>query len=233
MINGDSDKLLKGKKAFIFDWDGTLVYFKIDIISARRDVIEILIKYGVPESTLSLNQSILMMLENSIPYIHSQDDSNSKITSMIREVDERVEKYEIEAAHKTSLIPGAIEVLQNLKNIGLKLGVFTLNKNSVVSFLLNRMGIRSFFDVVVARDDVERPKPDPGHLKKVLYLLGITAHEAIVVGDHPNDIISARSVGAKSIGVLSSGHTAEELKLAGADLVLKDVSSIIPELLTK
>ncbi|MGQ9720122.1 MAG: HAD family hydrolase [Candidatus Jordarchaeum sp.] len=233
MIKGDSESLLKGKKAFIFDWDGTLVYFKIDIISARQDVIEILIKYGVPASILSLDQPILTMIEKSIPYIESQDDSKSKIVSMIKEIDERVEMYEMEAAQKTSLIPGVVDVLQSLKNMGLKLAVFTLNKNSVVTSLLNRMSIRSFFDVVVARDNVERPKPNPDHLKKVISLLGITAEEAIVIGDHPNDIISARSIGAKSIGVLSSGYSVEELKSAGANLVLKDVSLITHELLKK
>ncbi len=231
MINGNSESLLNGKKAFVFDWDGTLVYFKIDIISARRDTIEILKKYGVPESVLSLGQPILKMIEKAIPYIHSQDDSDSKIMRMLKDVDEAVEKYEVEAANKTSLIPGAVELLQKLKNIGFKLGVFTLNKNFVVTSLLNRLGIRSIFDVVVARDDITRPKPDPEHLHKTLSLLGVKAEETIVVGDHPNDIISAKSVGAKSIGVLSSGHSAEELKSVGADLVLKDVSLISRDLL--
>ena len=231
MINGNSESLLNGKKAFVFDWDGTLVYFKIDIISARRDTIEILKKYGVPESVLSLGQPILKMIEKAIPYIHSQDDSDSKIMRMLKDIDEAVEKYEVEAANKTSLIPGAVELLQKLKNIGFKLGVFTLNKNFVVTSLLNRLGIRSIFDVVVARDDTTRPKPDPEHLHKTLSLLGVKAEETIVVGDHPNDIISAKSVGAKSIGVLSSGHSAEELKSVGADLVLKDVSLISRDLL--
>jgi len=233
LVNVDNNSLLEGKKAFVFDCDGTLVYFKIDIISARRDVIGILVKYGAPESILSLDQSIVKMVEKSILIIRSQDDSGSKILSMLKEVDEAVEKYEIEAAHKTSPIPGAIELLRKLKNKGFKLGIFTFNKSSVVNFLLNRIGVRSLFDVVVARDDVERPKPDSCHLSKTLSLLGVTAEEAIVVGDHPNDIISARSVGAKSIGVLSSGHSVDELKSAGADLVLKDVSLIVPELLAK
>ncbi len=231
MFNGNSENLLNGKKAFVFDWDGTLVYFKIDIISARRDTIEILKKYGVSESTLSLDQPILKMIEKAIPYIHSQEDSNSKIMTMLKDVDETVEKYEVEAANKTSLIPGAVELLQKLKNIGFKIGVFTLNKNFVVTSLLDRLGIRSIFDVVVARDDTTRPKPDPEHLHKTLSLLGVTVEETIVVGDHPNDIISARSIGAKSIGVLSSGHSAEELKSVGADLVLKDISLISRDLL--
>lgn len=231
MINGNSENLLNGKKAFIFDWDGTIVYFKIDIISARSDTIEILKKYGVPATILSLDQPILKMIEKAIPYIYSQDDSNSKIMRMLKDVDEAVEKYEVEAANKTSLIPGAVELLQKLKNIGFKLGVFTLNKNFVVTSLLDRLGIQSLFDVVVARDDTTRPKPDPEHLHKTLSLLGVKAEETIVVGDHPNDIISAKSVGAKSIGVLSSGHSAEELKSVGADLVLKDISLISRNLL--
>ncbi len=230
LINGSLNGLLKGKKAFIFDWDGTIVYFKIDVISARREVIGILVKYGVPESMLSLDQPILKMVGKAISFIQSRDSQKFIIEKMLEEVDEAVEKYEIEAASKTSLIPGAIEVLQKLKSKGFKIGVFTLNKNSVVSSLLKRLGMNTIFDVVVARDDTTRPKPDPEHLIKTLSLLGVTAEEAIVVGDHPYDISSARSAGVKAIGVLSSGHTVEELKSAGADLVLKDISLILPEL---
>ncbi|WXG40244.1 MAG: HAD family hydrolase [Candidatus Freyarchaeum deiterrae] len=235
MVNGVSgnNNLLEGKKAFVFDCDGTLVYFKIDVFSARKDVIKILVKYGAPASILSLDQTIAKMVEKSTPIISSQKDSDIKIASMSKEIDQAIEKYEIEAAHKTSLIPGTIEVLQKLKSKGFKLGIFTLNKNSTVNSLLDRVGIRSFFDVIVARDDVEKPKPDSHHLYKTLSLLGVTAEQAIIVGDHPTDMISAQNVGAKSIGVLSSGHSADELKSAGADLILKDISLIIPELLTK
>ncbi|MEM2146595.1 MAG: HAD family hydrolase, partial [Candidatus Jordarchaeaceae archaeon] len=209
MAKVNSNSFLEGKKAFIFDCDGTLVYFKIDIISARRDVIGILAKYGVPESILSLDQPIVKMVEKAIRIIQSGEDSQSKTVNMLKEVDEAVERHEMEAAHKTSPIPGAIELLKSLRSRGFKLGIFTFNKNAVVNFLLNRIGIRDLIDVIVARDDVERPKPDSCHLNKTLSLLGVKAEEVIVVGDHPNDIISARNVGAKSIGVLSSGHTVD------------------------
>ncbi|MEM3587122.1 MAG: HAD family hydrolase, partial [Candidatus Jordarchaeaceae archaeon] len=159
-----------------------------------------------------------------------QHNSQSKIERFLKEVDEAVEKYEVDAAHKTSPIPGAVELVRKLKDKGFKLGIFTFNKSYVVNFLLSRIGIRDLFDAVVGRDNVERPKPDSSHLNKTLSLLGVKAEETIVVGDHPNDIVSARRVGAKSIGVLSSGHTVEELKSAGADLVLRDVSLILPTL---
>jgi len=49
---------------------------------------------------------------------------------------------------------------------------------------------------------------------------GVTAY----LGDHPADMTAARAVPAAAIGVLTGGHSAEELHAAGADAVLADLT---------
>jgi phosphoglycolate phosphatase len=44
--------------------------------------------------------------------------------------------------------------------------------------------------------------------------------EVLVVGDTPNDITSAHDAGATAVGVASGHYSADELRDAGADLVL-------------
>ena len=46
----------------------------------------------------------------------------------------------------------------------------------------------------------------------------------IVIGDTPFDIECARVAGAISIAVATGGHSVEELRAAGADFVLADLS---------
>ena len=46
----------------------------------------------------------------------------------------------------------------------------------------------------------------------------------IVIGDTPHDIECARVAGAKSIAVATGGFTVEQLREAGADEVLTDLS---------
>ena len=45
-----------------------------------------------------------------------------------------------------------------------------------------------------------------------------------LIGDTPNDIQAARAVGARSLAVATGAHCARELRDAGADMVLDDLS---------
>jgi phosphoglycolate phosphatase len=49
---------------------------------------------------------------------------------------------------------------------------------------------------------------------------GVTAY----LGDHPADMAAARAVPAAAVGVLTGGHGADELRAAGADAVLADLT---------
>ena len=53
----------------------------------------------------------------------------------------------------------------------------------------------------------------------------LTEHAATVyVGDHPHDVEGARAAGALSVSVLTGGGTEEELRAAGTDVVLRDLT---------
>jgi len=51
----------------------------------------------------------------------------------------------------------------------------------------------------------------------------VAAADAMVVGDTPLDIACAKFSGARSIGVATGGHSASELRDAGADAVFDDL----------
>jgi phosphoglycolate phosphatase-like HAD superfamily hydrolase len=51
-----------------------------------------------------------------------------------------------------------------------------------------------------------------------------TAADTIVIGDTPLDIGCAAHVGARSLAIATGSHSVEELRTAGADVVLKDLS---------
>ena len=50
-----------------------------------------------------------------------------------------------------------------------------------------------------------------------------SAADAIVVGDTPLDVDCARHVGARSLAIATGSHSVDELRAAGADVVLKDL----------
>ncbi|MDO8611408.1 MAG: HAD hydrolase-like protein, partial [Dehalococcoidia bacterium] len=48
--------------------------------------------------------------------------------------------------------------------------------------------------------------------------------EAVVIGDTPHDVSSAKANGAVAVAVATGGHTADQLRDSGADLVFDDFS---------
>ncbi|MBS7287665.1 MAG: HAD family hydrolase [Candidatus Freyarchaeota archaeon] len=226
-MRGKLAELILSKKAIVFDCDGTLVDQVMDYRSARIAVISILKRYGVPEEALSPSESILNNLKRSMEYLAER---GMRVDQLVSEVDEAVEKFELEAASKTTPIPGALELLALLKKLGFRLGLFTLNKRSAMMLVVKRFNIDRFIDAMVSRDDVSAPKPDPRHLEEVFSKLSVKASEVLVVGDHPVDVSCAVRAGATPIGVLSPSRMREELKEAGARVIVENVAVILEAL---
>ena len=65
-------------------------------------------------------------------------------------------------------------------------------------------------------------------LSQVRACSGLAAEPAhtIIIGDTPLDIGVALAGGARSVGVATGSHTVDDLRAAGADLVLEDLSDL-------
>ena len=63
------------------------------------------------------------------------------------------------------------------------------------------LGLVSFFDCIVAGDDVMKPKPDPEGILLVLNTLHVNANEAIFIGDSDADILAGKQADVRTIGV--------------------------------
>ena len=108
-------------------------------------------------------------------------------------------EVELESLDGASLIPGVPETLRALKERELKLGLMTRSCREYAEKILERFNIRKYFDAVIARDDVENPKPDPAHAMRLLDLLDVSAEEALFIGDHWSDAECAKRSGLKFV----------------------------------
>ena len=68
----------------------------------------------------------------------------------------------------------------------------------------------------------------PKALARVAACEGLTfaAADAVVVGDTPLDVGCAAHAGARSLAVATGSHSVDELRAAGADAVLEDLTDI-------
>jgi len=120
--------------------------------------------------------------------------------------------------------------LENLQSKGLKLAVVTSRDEKLpdLTARLDRLGIAEFFSTVIGRtqEGVDWSDKSP-QISIACDSLGILASEAILVGDVPPDIESAKRSGmGLAVGVLSGGIDEARLLEAAPDLILPSASSL-------
>jgi phosphoglycolate phosphatase-like HAD superfamily hydrolase len=219
-------------RAIIFDLDGTLSRFNLDYKAVRVEVRNLLMKNGVPATILSLNNSIFEMLERSELLMRNNGESDDALIEVKQKVLSIAEKSEFSAAKNTSLLPGVIETLKELKTMELKIGLFTINGSNSVNYILERFKIAGIFDAVIPRDEVKRVKPNTEHLETTLNVLKVTADEAVVVGDGITDMQSASGLDVIAVGLLTGIASRRALINSGANYIITAISDL-PDLVLK
>jgi len=213
-------------KAVIFDLDGTLASFNLDYKTVRAEVKAYLVKRGVPASVLSVKENIFEMLRKTEIFVRNSGKS-AKFLAEVRDVAlGMAEKYELDAARSTSLMPGALETLKALRRMNLKIGLCTINSEKAVNYILNRFGIADFFDVTVPRNKVNQFKPNPEHIETALKVLGASASDAVIVGDSVTDMQSAKELKAVAVGLPTGVSTMEQLMRNGANYVITSITDL-------
>lgn len=213
-------------KAVIFDLDGTVASFNLDYRAVRGDVRSYLLREGVPASLLTVNESIFEMLKKTEIFLKNSGKSNEAVEEVRNGALAIAEKYELEAARNTSLLPGVDETLKALKRMGLKIGLFTLSSDKAASYILQRFKLGDFFGVTVPRNKVNYVKPNPEHLEMALKVLGVLPEETVVVGDSDVDMESAKELEAIAVGLPAGISTVEELTAHGANYIITSITDL-------
>jgi len=214
-------------KAVVFDLDGTIVDFNLDYKSARADVIQFLGNHEFPQSIFSLNESVFEMLKKLEIYMQNHRISRKDYSKLKSEVLAILEKYELESATSTELVPGIFETLQALNKMKIKLGIFTVNSQKSTEQILSTFRLKPFFEAVVTRDSVTTVKPSPIHLETALKSLKAKPEEALVVGDSVWDMKAAKELNVYAVGVSTGVASPEELARAGADCLITSPIDLI------
>jgi HAD superfamily hydrolase (TIGR01509 family) len=212
-------------KAVIFDLDGPIASFNLDYKAVRGDVRSYLMRIGVPASLLPANESIFEMLKKTEIFMKNSGKSEA-MEEVRREALAIAEKYELEAAKDTSLLPGADETLKVLKRMGLKVGLFTLSGDKAASYILQRFKLGDFFGVIVPRNKVNYVKPNPEHLEMALKVLGVAPEETLVVGDGSVDMQSAKELKAVAVGLPTGTSTIDQLMRNGANYIITSITDL-------
>jgi len=122
-------------------------------------------------------------------------------------------------------LPGAVELLAELREAGIAHGIATSGRRPEIDASLDALGVTAE-TVVVERGTVRRAKPEPDLFLTCAERLGRTPDECYVIGDAVWDLLAARRARMLSVGLLSGGYGEDELTRAGAFWVYRDTDEL-------
>lgn len=189
----------------IFDWDGTVIDSTARIVSsmqsAARDLdlrhlqdheAREIIGLGLPEAIQALYPGIsgdlLVPMRDRYVYHYMEGDSTP-----------------------TSLFPGVQQTLESLHKKGYRLAVATGKSRHGLDRVLADTGLGWLFEVTRCADETTS-KPHPHMLKEILIESGISADDAVMIGDTEFDLKMGVQAGMDTIAVSYGAHHINRLK---------------------
>ncbi len=119
-------------------------------------------------------------------------------------------------------MPGAEELMQFLKEKGIKVALASGTRKATVLSHLKKLNCEDYFDAIVGGDEIKNGKPAPDIFLKAAALIGAKPEECIVFEDSANGIRSAVNAGMKCIGIPDVAKFTEEIK----DLLFAELNNL-------
>lgn len=124
-------------------------------------------------------------------------------------------------------LPGAMELIRGLKELGFKLAIASSTPRINIAFAIEQLSMGDLFDDFVGAEDVKRGKPDPEVFLTAAQKVGVPPEKCVVFEDAVAGVIAAKRGGMKCIAVTTT-NPREALEEAGADLVVDSLTEVTP-----
>jgi len=105
----------------------------------------------------------------------------------------------IQKLEKHEILPGVEAFLNDARKKGYRIALGSASRNS--GLILDRLGIKSLFDVIIDGTKVSTAKPNPEVFVKGAESLGLETDECIVFEDAIAGIEAAHNGGIKAVGI--------------------------------
>lgn len=205
----------------VFDLDGTLIDSLEDIADAVNFGLEKMgyAPHPLPSFKGFVGNGALKLCERALGE-HGDEEKTKKLHEYFSLY------YNEHCMDKTKPYEGIHELLNTLKNNGIKLCAASNKPHDFTKLLIEKIFGEGTFSVILGKQASRPVKPDPAIISDILKELGENKENAVMIGDSNVDITTALNAGITSIGCEWGFRTREELLLAGAEYIVSSPEEI-------
>lgn len=212
-------------KGFIFDLDGVITDTAERHFQAWKyigETLDIELDREFNESLKGVNRADSL----SRILIHGGQERLVGTPQFDQLMEEKNDRYvsSLDTLSPKDILPGVLEFLKQAKEADILCGIASASLNA--PFILDKLGLLSYFDVIVDPKTLEFGKPAPDIFLEGARLLGIEPQEAIGFEDAPSGVMAIKSAGMYAIGLATAPTVLEE-----ADEVVSSFTELNLELL--
>jgi len=216
-------------KALVFDMDGTITVLSLPLEAMRDDTKEYYISKGLPPELLEPADGISSSTAKARDYFLSTGFTLEVWDKMEREVDVILNKHEGYAADSAVALPGTLDVVKKIRDLGFMTAILTNNGRSSVDTIMKQIPLAEHFQIIQTRHESPKPKPHPDGILKIATELGVGLGEVVYIGDALIDGTAATRAGVEFWGVATGETSAAKLVEAGATHVFESLDGILEE----
>ncbi|MCY4288785.1 MAG: HAD hydrolase-like protein [Aestuariivita sp.] len=210
-------------RTVIFDLDGTLADTSGDLIAAANRCFR-KIGYGElldpkKDAGIALRGG-RMMLRTGLKRCNRLDEK------LVRKLyPELLTFYEQALDHHTFVYPGAMEAVEQMRQMQIAVGICTNKPEGLADLLLTRLGVRHEFGSLVGANTLSVSKPHPDPLFEAVRRVGGDPAQSCLVGDSITDRDTARAANMPSI-LVTFGPDGEDMAELEPDALLSDYAEL-------
>jgi putative hydrolase of the HAD superfamily len=206
-------------KGFIFDFDGLILDTEKPGFLAWKEIFD---RFGQPFALEDWKKAIGTGPSAFDPALHLCEFVQDSLDPA------QLHEEQLSIANKIiraqPILPGVLELIQEIKASGRKLAIASSSPRSWVIGHLSRLALIPYFDIILTSEDVQHVKPEPDLYLLALSKLDLTPAEAVVFEDSPNGILAANAAGITSIAV--PNEITRTMDISHADLIFNSFTEI-------
>jgi phosphoglycolate phosphatase len=187
-------------KLVIFDLDGTLIDSRLDLIHSVNAMLRHLGRPDLPGELVAsyVGDGAPMLIRRALG---DPKDEDEKLFNDA--LDFFLAYYKEHKLDHTTVYAGIPEALRQIRSNGQRRQMAVLSNKPVnpSRAIVEALGLAQFFTHVYGGNSFNTKKPDPMGIRAILNETGVSAVNAVMVGDSSVDVLAGRNAGLATCGV--------------------------------